>query len=443
MKKNFPLFCLLFFAAFTGIENRAACGMPDPATQGNSRTLTLQEAVQMTLAHSPELLMAEAQAIRSGEAVRESRSANRPQVYAGSGLAYNNGMPLSVEGAAPSVFKVEAYQSIFSKKNKNLIRESEEAGKAALLNKESTKNELAARTAIAYSRLYHARRLAALASEKLAAAEKNLKIAEALREAEKNRPVDVATANTAVSGARQQFLVAGEEANIAEAELKTYTGLPAATQLQLVEPDIANPALAAEADTLYQQALGNAPEIKQAESDIRAKEFHLEAEKGERLPELNLVGQYALLSRENNYEDYFSTFTRNNYLLGLSVKVPIFDGSRASARIARSRQELFEARFRLERTKAELKLSIQKALSALRIASGAADHAVNEVAEARENVRAGQALLESGRISDGEFEEFRSLLFQREYERVEAEQAVFQRKMELLETVGDIASVLQ
>lgn len=443
MKKIFPLFCLLFFITIAVTGNRTVYGMPDQSTQGETRTLTLQEAVQLTLLHSPELQVAEAQAIRSGEAVRESRSANRPQVYAGSGLAYNNGMPLSVEGAAPSVFKVEAYQSIFSKKNNNLIRESEEVGKAAILNKESTKNQLAARTALAYSRLYHARRLVELASEKLATAEKFLEITKTLREAEKNRPVDVASANTAVSGARQQLLVAGEEANIAEAELKTYTGLPAATRLQLVEPDITNPALESEADTLYQQALQNAPGIQQAESDIRAKEFHLEAEKGERLPELNLVGQYALLSRENNYEDYFSTFTRNNYLLGLSVKVPIFDGSRTSARIARSRQELSEARFSLERTKSELKLSIQKALSALRIASGAADHAANEVAEARENVRAGQALLESGRISDGEFEEIRSLLFQKEYARVEAEQGVFQRKMELLETVGDIASVLQ
>jgi outer membrane protein len=196
-------------------------------------------------------------------------------------------------------------------------------------------------------------------------------------------------------------------------------------------------------DTLYQQILENSPDIQQAEADIRSREFHLEAEKGERYPKLDLIGKYALFSRSNNYEDYFNSFTRNNYLLGLSVQFPVFDGFRASARIAQSRQEVSEARYRLERFKSELKLATQRGVGSLRIAKGAAEQARHETAAVRENIRASEALLESGRISRAEFEDIQSQLFDKEYAELDAEQSLFEKKLELLRITGEISAVLQ
>src|SRR5512143_3936584 len=87
--------------------------------------LTLADTLRRILARAPEVALARAQADRALEAVREARSANLPQVVTGTGLAYNNGFPLSIEGAAPSIVQFGVTQSIFSKKNKNLILEAE------------------------------------------------------------------------------------------------------------------------------------------------------------------------------------------------------------------------------------------------------------------------------------------------------------------------------
>jgi|GEM_PF-549763 len=435
------LFMLLFAVAVAG--KGSASAKPDPAPQSQIRTLTLQEAVRMALSRSPEILLVEAQAIRAGEAVREARSLNRPQVFAGSGLAYNNGMPLSIEGAAPSIFQVRMSQSIFSKKNNNLIHEAEEAGKASRLNKESAENNLASQTAMAYFMLHQTLKRTALASQRLEIAEAELERKQSLQEAGKIRPIDVKTAETILSAARQQHLVAQEQANIAEAELRIYTGIPDSDSIQTMEPDMVSSAFEADAETLYQRALENAPEIKQAEADIRSKEFHLEAEKGERLPRLDIVGQYALLSDSNNYTDYFNRFERNNYLIGLSVQVPIFDGFRTSSRMAQSRQEISEARSRLARVRSDLKLATQRATSNLRIARGARQHAVNEMEATRESMQVGEALLESDRISVLEFEEMKSQLFQKEYALLDSEQVLFQRKLELLSIIGDTSTVLK
>ena len=114
------------------------------------------------------------------------------------------------------------------------------------------------------------------------------------------------------------------------------------------------------------------------EATLKAKEYHVEAEKGESWPRLELVSEYALFSRTNNYDDYYNRFTRNNYLLGISIQVPIFTGSRTKSRVEQSRQEVSEEHYRLQSLKSDLKLNIQRGLSSLRIARSTLKLARNE-----------------------------------------------------------------
>jgi outer membrane protein TolC len=59
---------------------------------------------------------------------------------------------------------------------------------------------------------------------------------------------------------------------------------------------------------------------------------------------------------------------------------------------------------------------------------------------AREIVKDNEALLEAGRISLKEIEESRSMLDQKELAQLEADQVLFQRKLELLRVAGSLAS---
>jgi len=408
-----------------------------------TRTLTVQEAVRMALARAPEVLIAQAQAIRSAEAVRESRSLNRPRVYAGTGLAYNNGFPLSIEGSAPSIFQVNASQPFLSKKNANLAREATEADKAGRFGIESARNELASRTASVYYELHQAKRILALASARADAAQIQQQQVETLLEAGRVLPAEAAQVRTAVLSARHQLLIAREQASIADKELRELTGLPGTIEIRTVEPQIDNSALELQEEALYELALQSAPGILQAEAEVRAKEFHIEAEKGDYLPKMEIVGQYALLSRANNYADYFSRFARHNYLFGLSIQMPVFNGSGTSARVAQSRQVASEARLRLQRMKSDLKLEIQRGLSALRIARGAVDLARSDADAVRERVRVHETLRDSGRITARELEDLRTQLLQKELALLDADQNLYQRKIDLLYTTGSITTAIQ
>jgi len=436
---------LMFVSATYGIcaaiLSAAENGGSDP--QAEIRILTLQEAVQMTLARSPEILMAEAQAVSAGEALRENRSLNRPQLVTGTGIAYNNGFPLSIEGAAPSIFQIGASQALFSKKNANLIREAEESGKASRLGTESARSDLALKTALVYYKLYRADKILALSSEMLDEARKEQQLIETLLEAGRARPVEAIVARTATASAQQKLLEAQEQAHLADIELRELTGLSDTVILKTLEPQIESSVLEEPEETLYKQALESTPEILQAEAAVRSKEFHTEAERSERLPQMEIVSQYALFSRTNNYAYYFNRFTRNNFILGLSVQLPVFNGSHTSARVARSQQEAAEAHYRLQHLKSDLKLDIERGLSALRIARGADDFAHNDVESAREIFEMSETLFENGRISQKDLEDSRSQVQQKEMALLEADQVLFQRKLEFLRTTGAIASAIQ
>jgi outer membrane protein len=442
MNRYLTVFILISIALFTS-TNRALAGPARVEPQKDSRMLTVQEAVRLSLARSPEVLLSEAQAIRAREAIRETQSLNRPQIVTGTGLAYNNGMPLSMEGASPSIFQVSASQAIFSKKNNNLIREAEESGKASRLGAESARNELASRTALIYYQLHQSNKIIELNATRLELARKNQEQMATLCEAGRVRPVDLRLATTATQAAEQQLLIAQEQMRLAETELRELAGITDSSPIKTVEPQLDNSAFSLPHDALFRRAVENTPEILQLEAAVKAKEFHVEAERGEYLPKADIIGQYALFSKTNNYQDYFNVFTRNNFLIGLSLQVPIFDGFRANSRVAQSRHEVSEARYRLEGHKSALKLSIERILSALRISQGAFDLARRDTDDAREMVRMNEALLESGRIGPQEMYDARSLLHQKELTVLETDQAVFQKKLELLKAIGTASASLQ
>jgi outer membrane protein len=404
--------------------------------------LTLGEAVRMALSRSPEILIANAQAAQAAEAVRETRSLNLPQAIVGSGLAYNNGFPLSIEGAAPSLVQLGLSQSIFSKKNRNLILESEQSSLAGRIGADSARNEVAARVALVYNELYRTRQARLFWTERIVSLEKARDVTASQVEAGRMRPLDLSLSRTALAGARQELLSSRERIGLAEMELRQLTGIAAETAIEVVEPDLSDASLEAPAEELYRRAAETHPEIRQAAATLQARKLHIESVRGEKYPQLQLVSQYALFSRANNYQDYFNTFTRNNFLVGLSVQFPIFTGFRTQAQIGRSLQEAETARLQLERLKESLRLSIERTCSSFRMAKSAVEVAHEAADAAGESLGIEEALLEAGRIGFREIQSARSQLAEKRLGELEAAKTLFDRKIELLRLAGTSAQVL-
>jgi outer membrane protein TolC len=431
MKKVFRAILILSVIGFSFVSPISA----------ENRMITLEEAVRLALVHSPDALIAGTQTRRAEKALLETRSLDLPRAVVGTGAAYNNGFPLSIEGSAPSIFRFEATQPLFSSQNRNLKREAEESAKAARIGGDVVDNELAAQTAIVYLRLDQARKIAALAEIRLTETQKQQELMKIDLEAGRARPIDVTQGKTAVAAAKQEILVAREQAMVAEAELRELIGLDDATSIQTVTPVMESHIYYMDAAALFEKSAASSPEIMQAEAKIRAKEFHVAAEKAERHPRIAAVAEYGMFSRANNYEDYYNRFERNNYLVGVSAQFPLFDGFQSKARVAQSREELSEEQLNLRRLKSGLKLNIQRGLSALRVARGAVDAAADGLEAAEEMVKINEILFESGRVGEREMADMRLQAQRKELAKLEAEYELFQRKVELLRVTGSVLTV--
>ena len=85
--------------------------------------------------------------------------------------------------------------------------------------------------------------------------------------------------------------------------------------------------LPADVEAAAESALSASKEVRRLESALTAKGFEIQAQKAAKLPRVDLVAQYALLGRFNNYEDFFRKFQRHNAQIGISLQVPAVRGA--------------------------------------------------------------------------------------------------------------------
>ena len=80
----------------------------------NARKLTLKEAVNLAVSNSRDLTLARLQYGIVQRQAGFTRSAFRPNIYTGTGVAYTNGFPILEGGGAPAIFSLTYDQQIFN-----------------------------------------------------------------------------------------------------------------------------------------------------------------------------------------------------------------------------------------------------------------------------------------------------------------------------------------
>src|SRR5262249_16712420 len=125
--------------------------------------------------------------------------------------------------------------------------------------------------------------------------------------------------------ARVRLRIADTVASIGN--LKTHlgqlTGLPA-RDIETVTESIPKLPDAPDADAI-QKAASEAPAVKRGFQAAEAKGKRASAERKVLRPAVDLIGQYALFSKFNNYQDFYRTFERNNLAIGIQIRVPFFN----------------------------------------------------------------------------------------------------------------------
>ena len=377
------------------------------SARAETYTLTLKQAVDRALAQNPEVMMARLDEVKASLGIRYAASPFTPRLGAGSGAAYTNGFPLSIDGSAPAIFETRANQYLFNKPQRYAIAQAKESARGAGFASGEKADEIAFRVASLYIDVDRAARLADSAGKQVESLQKVLQTAQARVEEGRELAVIAQEANVNLLRARQRLITLDSDRDYAGHSLASTLGYSASDVVQPASEDRVTPPIPATEDAALRTALDASQELKRLGSNYSAKDLEIKGDKAQQLPRVDLVAQYALLSKINNYQQYFSHFQRNNAEIGASIQVPIFTGTGVRALIGQAESDQQHLRAEMQAARNRISLDIHQSYLDIRKADVARELAQADLDLARSQLSIVLGQMNEGRASLRQVEEAR------------------------------------
>jgi outer membrane protein len=411
--------------------------------RAETHTLTLKQAVARALTQNPEVVMARLDELKASLGVRVAKSPFSPRVGMGSGLAYSNGFPLSIEGSAPAIFQAKANESLFNKPQSYAIAQAREAAKGAGFASAEKGDEMAYRVASLYIDADRAGRLADSARKQVESLEKVLQTAQARVEEGRELALTAQEVNVNLLRARQRLMTLQTDREYAARSLAVTLGYGEGDQVNPAEEERGAQAIPANEDAAITTALGNNKEIKRLESSFAAKGLEIKGNRAQRLPRVDLVAQYAMLSKYNHYQQYFSSFSRNNGELGASIEIPIYVGSGVRAQIEQAETDQQHLRAEVEVARNKIMLDIHQSYQEIQKSDMARELAQADLDLARAQLSVILAQLNEGRASLRQVEEARFNEDEKWIAFYDAQFNAERARLNVLRQTGELRAALQ
>lgn len=393
------------------------------AESGFAQTrLTLREAVSMALRHDARVAEAETREQSAGRDADVAHAHFGPSIFTGTGAMYTYGFPQVAGGAPPSVFNLAFTQTLFDGPAKGRERAAERRVDVQKLTAAQVRAGVIAETAIAYVELVSVRR--ALDEQRRAreSAQRIVDLAGERMKEGRALPIDVLQARLAAARLGQRLAELEGRQIVLEGQLHVLTGVPSGPALRVEVEDL--PSVPERSiEELVATAFAASPDLKAAQLERQAREQALEGERAGFWPSFDLVGNYAVYSRFNNLDTFFTRFQRNSVNVGVEARVPVF-ASGTSASVALARTQVLQADAMIRRQQDQIDLDVRRAAEQARVGAGARQVAELELAVAQEHVRVAEARVAEGRADRADVEQARveagrawDAFYQAEFER--------------------------
>ena len=404
-------------------------------------TLTLRSAVTLAEENSPELKLARLQYTVTLKQVGLDRAAFFPNLYTGSGLAYTSGFPSLPGGSAPAVFELSYTQSIFNPELKGEQHAAEERAKSQGLEMDRMRDTVILRAATAYLDLAKVRHSLDLMRNEEASAEKILGVTRERVTANQELPIEVTRSELALARIEERIVKLEGRDDTLTQQLRDLTGIPDSQSITVgtEEPDFSTDQ---QSSDMVNAAIANDRGIQEAENERAAREHILRGARLSYFPTVDLVGQYNVLSKFNNYNEFYRVFQRNNVTFGAQVTIPIF-AAKTSASVALAKSQLDAAELSLSNLRLDVRLAVQQKVRDLRELDATREVARLDLELAQENLQLVQDKFDQGQITLQDLEQAHLDESDKWVAFLDADFARQQAQLTLLEATGQLAKVFQ
>jgi outer membrane protein TolC len=407
------------------------------------RPMTLRQAVETALKQNPDLALSRLDEERARQTIRVAKAPFFPRVVVGSGLAYTNGFPMSIEGSAPSIVQANATQYLFNQPQRFQIAQAREDARGAVLATTSKREEVAYRTASVYLDAARAARVGALARKDAESLQKVLETVQA--QVAEGRALPLAQKQAELNIARARQFAESLDADQAsfETALAVALGFPPDDRVRPVDEERRAPALPASEEAAIHSALESNKDLRRLESQIVSKSLEMRGQKAARLPRVDLVAQYGLFAQYNNYDQYFRKFQRNNGEIGVSFQVPLLAGPGVNAQMAQTQTDITRLRLEIANTRSRISTDLQQSFRDAKKAETAAEVARLDLDVAREQLSVNLAQMQEGRLTLSQVAPARIAENEKWIAFYDAQYAVEKARWNVLRLTGALLAALQ
>jgi len=371
------------------------------------RLLTLKQAVELATRQSPEVVLSRLDQQRASLEVQALREPLLPRIVAGSGLAYSSGMPMSIEGATPAVIQAKGVRTLWNRSQTYQVASARESARAASAGAAATREEVTLRVATLFLDLERLSRQTEAAQRQLEHAQR-IEAAVRLRVEEgREPPLEARRAALETARARLRLQQFTSQRKAASQALAVALGLDPTGEITPAAEDRPVPDLPLEEESAVAAALHDDPGLRRLEAQVAAQNLQARAFRAMRLPRFDLVAQYGMLAKFNNYDQFFNRFERHNGQLGASIQIPLFANSQDVARAAQAEIDARRLQLELQQQRRRVESETRQAWQKLRDAEAARELARMDLDLAREQVSLTLARVEEGRASLRDLEQAR------------------------------------
>jgi outer membrane protein len=429
------LYARVFLAAVWSVALPAMLFAQD-SSYSKDKPLSFRTAIELAVKNSAASGIAMADLQHARASVSQTRDVFLPQAVMGSGLGASYGFPLSLEGAAPSIFNVNFQGALINAADRSYIKAAKSEMAATTAQNADRRNDVMMETAVDYVQLDLLESSLTIQREQQQSAQKFQDIVAQRVQAGLDSNVDTTRAKLAGARTRLDIAQTQSAADQLRLRLSQLTGLPAASIVTSTESIPEMPSVAQDQD-LAAEALKNNPVVKVADANAAAKEFRASAEHKQLYPSVDFVGQYAVLARFNNYDEFFQKFQRNNVTAGVAIRFPFFNpiqravADAAKADANKSRKEAQSVKEQVSADTLRLQRSVQQLAAAREVAQ--LEHQL-----AQSDIDATHAKIESGGASIKDEENARVVEHERYTAYLNSSFEMDRAQIQLMRQIGEL-----
>ncbi len=357
--------------------------------------VTLRHAVELALKHATGTGISAADEKHASASYRELRNSYIPQLNAGAGIGWSDGFPLSLEGAAPSLFNVNAQSSLLNPALKDFIRAAQSDVAVSVLRSKDQRDLIIQDTVLSYAELAKwERRLSGLHETQASEEKMEAAVADRVKEGVDSE-MDGSKAQLSVARVRLRLAEANGAADVLREHLSKLTGLPIASMQ--IDADSIPALLPAKQEEEFSDKTTEAnPTVEAAVQHERAQYLRLAGERRSLWPSVDFAAQYANLATYNNYQRFYQphSFQPNNATVGIALHLPFLNLAQ-HARVQEAESEALKAQKQAEATRnqvSEETLRLQRSVTQMQAAR---DVAELEYEIAQKNIEAVQTRVNS------------------------------------------------